>query len=1068
MIKKIKKFLFLFTFISSSFNCNAQLFPVQLTPVFKNPYSVKISDYATSMDTKMQLMINPTDVTISYRQVRLKLYIQGNGINIQSSDYITGQKPIFINGGEFQTLTNIDISALFRLENLQGITAAQYANPLPDGMYNFCFEMYDYITNQKISQKSCASLYLILNDPPLLNTPQKNEQIASSDFPNIMFTWTPRQMNAINVSYKFELKQLLDPSLDPQFAFQMSPILYEETLFGTALLYNLNMPILTPGMRYAWRVRAISTTGLSENTIFKNDGYSEIYSFKYTQKCNPPTFALSEIVSPSTVKITWQGIPDHTKYQVQYRKKAIAVTNKRGKTTEKTFEWFSTYSLNNQVLLTNLEPETIYEFRVGSSCTTEAEGVQSFTYSNTNTFTIPKKENAIASYNCGIKPNFNISNQKPLTNLIQSETFTAGDFPVTILELKGENSPYSGRGYIVVPYLADTKIAVEFNNIIVNTDYQLISGVVETSYNADWSNVVDAKEVINDFKGLINQITDLLDKANKLEDQKAAGTVNEEKYNEDWKEIYESLEKANEQYKTLVGSYNISDELEKKIADLKPVFVELASNDYATTGNQTKENLEKINKNYDQSNKLLSDECNAALKSIAAFLATEKVNYLKLAASEVSKNTASFSGSDKTYRTSIYDEEKGTLRITHYKGWSISNPVQNLFLIETKDPELNKQKITKFWLSYAPNNVDGNAAGIDVVIFFKEPVPDQAEPYCTQKTTIVKGVSIQAQLADNFEEAVFYATLSIAAAEVAGGVKLSECATGFALDAGFQMGINAIVKRYLNENFTTQQLVREISVPSAMTSCATAALVNKCGTGCAGISGFAVGFGDDVLNQLKSGKKLSEIEISQSTLNGIKQGILNIVVQKVITFGISKFSAWRGKYTAKQVEDALEDLQVHPEKYGVVNEVEKILFKSIEEVSPVYFEGISNATLYKVRLIDSSTEEVGYALTRNNVLEFYINIPEKLQKQGIFKEIYLKVKEDYGFSKIKGWWKTSDNYSTGESTNLTIFKQKIAEGLSPESASLETPVGKIYQQDGFNKVEVITNNSNEVIVNFHK
>ncbi|MBP1222692.1 fibronectin type III domain-containing protein [Flavobacterium sp. 1355] len=496
MKKNFTRFLFLLLFIWS-FESHAQLFPVQLTPVFNSPYSLKLSDYATSMDTKMQLMINPTDIMISNRPVRLKLYIQGNGLNIQSSDYMQGQKPLFINGGELQTLTNTDIAALFRLENLQGITTAQYANGLPEGMYSFCFEMYDFVTNQKISQKSCASLYLILNDPPLLNTPQKNEQIAATDFPNIMFTWTPRQRNATNVSYKFELKQLLDPSLDPQFAFQMAPVLYEETLFGTALLYNLNMPILTPGMRYAWRVRAISTTGLSENAIFKNDGYSEIYSFKYTQKCDPPTFALSEIVSPSSVKISWQGLPDHTKYQVQYRKQAVVEANKRGKEKQKNFEWFSTYTNNNQALLTNLEQETTYEFKVGSTCTLEGDGVQSFNYSNTNTFKIPKKENGIASYNCGIVPKINIQNQKPLTNLIQSETFTAGDFPVTVLELQEKHSPYSGKGYIIVPYLADTKIAVEFNNILINTDYQLISGVVETSYNADWKNVTD----IEDFTG---------------------------------------------------------------------------------------------------------------------------------------------------------------------------------------------------------------------------------------------------------------------------------------------------------------------------------------------------------------------------------------------------------------------------------------------------------------------------------------------------------------------------------------------------------------------------------------
>jgi len=468
----------------------AQLYPVQLTSIFNSPYSLKISDYATSMDTKMQLLINPNDISISQRQVRLKFYIQGNGLNIQSSDYIQGQRPIFINGGELQTLTNIDIAALFRLENLQGITPQQYANGLPEGMYNFCFEMYDYITNQKISQKSCASLYLILNDPPLLNTPQRNEQIAATDFPNILFTWTPRQINATNISYKFELKQLIDPTLDPQFGFQMSPILYEETLFGTALLYNLSMPILTPGMRYVWRVRAISTTGLSENAVFKNDGYSEIYSFKYTASCVAPTFLLSESQSSKSVKITWEGVPEHTRFQVQYKKQGV-----------RNAQWFSSNSLNAQSLITNLEPGVTYEFRVGSSCDPATDGVQSFTYSGISTFTTPTETSSVKAYNCGIIPKINIENQKVLDNLIQSETFTAGDFPVTVLELEEQHSPYSGRGYIIVPYLADTKIAVEFKNILINTDYQLISGVVETSYNPDWKNVTDVEDFTGEGQG---------------------------------------------------------------------------------------------------------------------------------------------------------------------------------------------------------------------------------------------------------------------------------------------------------------------------------------------------------------------------------------------------------------------------------------------------------------------------------------------------------------------------------------------------------------------------------------
>ena len=94
-----------------------------------------------------------------------------------------------------------------------------------------------------------------------------------------------------------------------------------------------------------------------------------------------------------------------------------------------------------------------------------------------------------------LNPAVNIANQTPITNLIVSETFEAGDFPVKILELTG-SSPYSGKGFIVVPYLADTKIAVEFNNITVNTNYQLINGVVETTYNPAWNNVLDLDPVI--------------------------------------------------------------------------------------------------------------------------------------------------------------------------------------------------------------------------------------------------------------------------------------------------------------------------------------------------------------------------------------------------------------------------------------------------------------------------------------------------------------------------------------------------------------------------------------------
>ncbi|MCD9583357.1 hypothetical protein LVK05_15095, partial [Tenacibaculum maritimum] len=46
----------------------------------------------------------------------------------------------------------------------------------------------------------------------------------------------------------------------------------------------------------------------------------------------------------------------------------------------------------------------------------------------------------------------------------------------------------------VVPYLGDTKIAVRFDNIRINTDYQLIEGVVSTTYDTTWGDVEDTND----------------------------------------------------------------------------------------------------------------------------------------------------------------------------------------------------------------------------------------------------------------------------------------------------------------------------------------------------------------------------------------------------------------------------------------------------------------------------------------------------------------------------------------------------------------------------------------------
>ncbi|WP_437822903.1 hypothetical protein [Tenacibaculum mesophilum] len=463
----------------------AQRYPVQVTQTIIPPYSTKLSDYATASDVKFRLNLLLTDVVANNKQVRLKLHIKGNGFDIQSTDFVTGASQVILNGGVLQQFTNIDLAAYFQPNNLIGISPQQYNKPLPEGMYSFCWEVYDAYTNQQLNHPTagCSNVYLLLNDPPFLNLPYKGDQIVAQDPMNIIFQWTPRHTNATNVSYEFELRELWDTQVDPQAAFLASPNYYSETTYTTTLLYNTGKPTLLPNRRYGWRVKAKSTTGVSENSIFKNDGYSEIYYFTYTNACYSPTFVLSEVVAKDRIKLTWQGHPDHKKYHVQYKRADIPDA-----------EWFEIYTYNTQAQISNLRTGKTYMFRVGGTCNELTDFDQNYSYSHMSQFTMPAKDEMGSSYNCGIIPEIQIDNNDPLKNIGINETFTAGDFPVTVKQIQGGNGTFTGVGYIVVPYLGDTKIAVTFDAISINTDYQLIEGVVKTTYDPTWGDVEDTND----------------------------------------------------------------------------------------------------------------------------------------------------------------------------------------------------------------------------------------------------------------------------------------------------------------------------------------------------------------------------------------------------------------------------------------------------------------------------------------------------------------------------------------------------------------------------------------------
>lgn len=525
---KLHKRLFLIIICFIPFWIEAQVFPAQVTPQVLPPYSLKLSEYGTSGSEKLIVNLLFTDITESNVQVRLKFFLENNaGLSIQSTDFVAGATPIFLDGGVPLRLTNLDLQPYFAIQNLLGISPQQYNRPLPEGLYKFCFEVYDVFSGRRISRKSCIPVYLVLNDPPFLNIPGRGEQVLLREPQNIIFQWTPRHLNATNVSYEFTLTELWDTQMDPQAAFLASRPLYQTNTFATTLLYGPGEPSLLPDKKYGWRVRAMVSDGISETSVFKNDGYSEIYYFTHTGSCAEPESILAEAKNNTTEKIYWQGV-DHTLYDIQYRQK-IASDSGQANASQGNI-WFHAGTQNEYTTIYNLKPGTTYEFRVGGQCIQDGP----YTYSQVYEFTTTLPADPNTTFNCAIPPEIVITNQESIQQLVVNETFTAGDFPVTIKEItagndvytttipeehkegedKEDNEPavttelatgqektFSGWGYIIVPYLNDTRIKVSFENIKINTDYQLIDGIVETDYDKNWGGLASVNDILDVFEG---------------------------------------------------------------------------------------------------------------------------------------------------------------------------------------------------------------------------------------------------------------------------------------------------------------------------------------------------------------------------------------------------------------------------------------------------------------------------------------------------------------------------------------------------------------------------------------
>lgn len=304
MIKINKSILTVLVFLISGINwAFAQTYPFQVTTILNPPNSPYLSDYFAPAANKISANVVFNDFNEPSWDIKLRFTIESSNIKIQTSPTFTPNQPITVTPGTPLILTDDVLADYFNFNNLtfQGITASQLSanSRLPDGLYNFCFEIIDYRSGAVLSNKSCQFAQIMSIDEPTTIAPMCGNVIPVAQMQNIMFQW--QLSNGVSASqfgsikYELKLYEITDPNVAPLTALNNNKalLIFTETgIQGTSFLYDMSAPALEGGKRYLYTIKAYDEGG---RDLFKNNGLSEVCWFSYGY----PTGGTVPLVAPA-------------------------------------------------------------------------------------------------------------------------------------------------------------------------------------------------------------------------------------------------------------------------------------------------------------------------------------------------------------------------------------------------------------------------------------------------------------------------------------------------------------------------------------------------------------------------------------------------------------------------------------------------------------------------------------------------------------------------------------------------------------------------------------------------
>ncbi|MEM6297078.1 MAG: hypothetical protein AAF740_00140 [Bacteroidota bacterium] len=266
-----------------------QVFPVsanlQLTP----PNSVYLADYAAPGSQAFTAIVTFQDLNKPSVDVGLRIRIEGPNVVLETKQDFRPSMPITLLPGATAFLSGEDLIEYFNLQNLNisGLSQADLSTGarLPEGFYQFCFEVYEINSGVAISRQACQSAFLSLQDEPLTLTPFCETILDPQEPQTVLFQWqasnAPSPVSMSMPEYTLTLYEITNPDVNPLQAIQSRQALQifeSDPLMATTFFYDASAPPLELGKRYVWQVRVEDPDG---KQMYKNDGKSQLCSFQY-------------------------------------------------------------------------------------------------------------------------------------------------------------------------------------------------------------------------------------------------------------------------------------------------------------------------------------------------------------------------------------------------------------------------------------------------------------------------------------------------------------------------------------------------------------------------------------------------------------------------------------------------------------------------------------------------------------------------------------------------------------------------------------------------------------------